>query len=148
MTFILDKYLFWNIIQRMLNYSAAPAFISPVNLEALAERLKVLAEPKRLLIFNLLMDGVQCNCELGEALDMPPNLISHHLSKLRAAGLVEVERDALDARWVYYSVNRAALEELNSAFGAFFDPERIQPRRPNCGPQNLICLPDLNKTNK
>ena len=148
MTFILDKYLFWNIIQRMLNYSAAPAFISPVNLEALAERLKVLAEPKRLLIFNLLMDGVQCNCELGEALDMPPNLISHHLSKLRAVGLVDVERDALDARWVYYSVNRAALEELNSAFGAFFDPERIQPRRPNCGPQNLICLPDLNKTNK
>ena len=132
----------------MLNYIAAPAFVPPVNLETLAERLKVLAEPKRLLIFNLLMEGVQCNCELGDALNMPPNLISHHLSKLRAVGLVNVERDALDARWVYYSVNRAALEELNAAFGAFFDPERIQPRRPNCGPQNLICLPDVKETNK
>ena len=103
--------------------------------------MKVLAEPKRLLIFNLLMEGVQCNCELGDALDMAPNLIPHHLSKLRAVGLVAVERDALDTRWMYYSVNRAALEELIAAFGAFFDPERIQPRRPNCGPQTLVCAP-------
>lgn len=108
------------------------------NLQTLATKLKVLAEPNRLLIFNLLMDGVQCNCELGEALDMAPNLISHHLSILRQAGLVEVERDALDARWLYYSVNRAALDELNTAFGAFFDPTRIKPRRPACGPQSAL----------
>jgi ArsR family transcriptional regulator len=119
----------------MLNYLSDEVKPAPVNLEALAERLKVLAEPKRLLIVNLLMDGVQCNCELGDALQMPPNLISHHLSKLRAVGLVNVERDAVDSRWVYYSVNRAALEELNAAFGAFFDPNRIQPRQPKCGPR-------------
>ena len=124
----------------MLNYIPNGSKSAPVNLELLTERLKVLAEPKRLLIFNLLMEGVQCNCELGDSLQMPPNLISHHLSKLRAVGLVDVERDAVDSRWVYYSINRAALEELNAAFGAFFDPNRIQPRRPNCGPQNLICL--------
>ncbi|MEP0806650.1 MAG: winged helix-turn-helix transcriptional regulator [Chloroflexota bacterium] len=120
----------------MLNYLSDEVKPAPVNLEALAERLKVLAEPKRLLIFNLLMDGVQCNCELGDALQMAPNLISHHLSKLRAVGLVNVERDAVDSRWVYYSVNRAALEELNAAFGAFFDPKRIQPRQPKCGPRS------------
>ena len=74
----------------MLNYLSQSPPASPVNLETLADRLKVLAEPKRLLIFNLLMEGVQCNCELGDALQMPPNLISHHLSKLRAVGLVEV----------------------------------------------------------
>ena len=111
---------------------------SPTQLQMLAAKLKVLAEPKRLLIFNLLMDGVQCNCELGDALQMAPNLISHHLSILRQAGLVEVERDALDARWMYYSVNRAALEELNATFGAFFDPARIQPRRPACGPPSAL----------
>ncbi len=110
----------------------------PTNLEALARRLKVLAEPKRLLIIDLLMQGVQCNCELGEALDIPPNLISHHLRALREAGLVDVERDALDARWMYYSVNRQALDELNAAFGVFFDPERIQPRRLTCGPQGTF----------
>jgi len=110
----------------------------PTSLQALAERLKVLAEPKRLLILHLLMEGVQCNCELGEALNMPPNLISHHLRALRQAGLVQVERDPFDARWVYYSVNREALDELNRAFGVFFDPARIKPRRPTCGPQGAF----------
>ncbi len=132
----------------MLNYFDAQIPAPPVNLQALAERLKVLAEPKRLLIFNLLMEGVQCNCELGDALDMPPNLVSHHLSKLREAGLVDVERDAVDARWVYYSVNRAALEELNAALGAFFDPARIKPRRLTCGPRNLISITEANKASR
>ncbi len=110
----------------------------PTNLEVLARQLKVLAEPKRLLIVDLLMQGVQCNCELGEALDMPPNLISHHLRVLREAGLVDVQRDALDARWMYYSINRETLDELNAAFGVFFDPARIQPRRLTCGPQGTF----------
>jgi ArsR family transcriptional regulator len=110
----------------------------PTNLQALADRLKVLAEPKRLLILHQLIEGVQCNCELGDALQMPPNLISHHLSILRKVGLVDVERDAVDARWMYYSINRAALDELNTAFGTFFDPARIKPRRPTCGPQSSV----------
>lgn len=107
----------------------------PTDLQALAQRLQALAEPKRLLIFHLLMEGVQCNCELGEALDAAPNLVSHHLRALRDVGLVDAERDPLDARWVYYSVNRQALDEINTAFGAFFAPERIKPRRLTCGPQ-------------
>ena len=118
----------------------------PTNLDVLARRLKVLAEPKRLLIFDLLMQGVQCNCELGEELDMAPNLMSHHLRALREAGLVDVQRDALDARWMYYSINRQALDELNAAFGVFFDPERIQPRRLTCGPQGtFVAFRDIAK---
>lgn len=107
----------------------------PTNLQVLADRLKVLAEPKRLLIFHLLMEGVQCNCELGDHLDLAPNLISHHLRVLREAGLIDMERDALDGRWIYYSVNLPALGELNQTFGLFFDPQRIKPRRLTCGPQ-------------
>ncbi len=109
--------------------------VPPTNLQVLADRLKVLAEPKRLLIYHFLMEGVQCNCELGTTLQMAPNLISHHLKALREAGLVDVERDAFDARWLYYSINLKALEELNQAFGVFFDPQRIKPRRLSCGPQ-------------
>ena len=116
----------------------------PTNLQILADRLKVLAEPKRLLILHLLMEGVQCNCELGDALQMPANLISHHLSVLRKAGLVDVERDAVDARWIYYSINQAALNELNETFGVFFAPDRIKPRRPTCGPQgSVVRLSDI-----
>ncbi len=132
----------------MLNYVSQSAVASPGNLELLANRLKVLAEPNRLLIFNLLMEGVQCNCELGDFLQMPPNLISHHLSKLRAAGLVDAERDPVDSRWVYYSINRAALDELNAAFGMFFDSKRIKPRRTTCGPKNLAPIAEAGPSKK
>src|SRR5512134_1662994 len=91
----------------------------PINLQTLADQLKVLAEPRRLLIFHFLMEGVQCNCELGENLDMAPNLISHHLRVLREAGLVDMERDPVDGRWIYYSVNLHALKELNQTFALF-----------------------------
>lgn len=119
----------------MLNYSHPKPVSPPVNLKQLAAWLKVLAEPNRLMIFHFLMEGVQCNCELGGTLEMAPNLISHHLRVLREAGLVDVERDVQDARWVYYSINRPVLETLNRAFGTFFDPDRIKPRRLACGPQ-------------
>lgn len=116
-----------------------------VELQALANRLKVLAEPKRLRILDLIMQGVQCNCELGEMLQMAPNLVSHHLNVLREAGLVDIERDIFDARWVYYSINRQALEELNVVIGAFFDPSRIKPRRLTCGPKGEFIRLDLIK---
>ena len=108
----------------------------------LARQLKVLAEPNRLRIVDLLMEGVQCNCELGDVLGMAPNLISHHLRILREVDLVEVERDAVDARWVYYSINRSALAELAQTFGAFFDPARIKERHPACGPQGSFVRVD------
>ena len=56
------------------------------DLDWLARQLKVLAEPNRLRIVDLLMEGVQCNCELSGALGMAPNLISHHLRVLREVG--------------------------------------------------------------
>ena len=104
------------------------------NLAQLSERLRVLAEPNRLRIFDLLMRGTRCNCELGGELDMAPNLISHHVGVLRAAGLVEAVRDPGDARWIYYALNRAAIEELHAMLGTFFDPARIASRVPMCGP--------------
>lgn len=123
----------------MLNYNSPKQLksTSPTDLKQLAAWLKVLSEPKRLLIFNLLMRGVQCNCEIGEALQLAPNLISHHLRFLRDAGLIEIERDRVDSRWIYYSINSQALSELNQAFKQFFNPERIQPRQPTCGPQSI-----------
>jgi ArsR family transcriptional regulator len=108
----------------------------------LAATFKLLSDPTRLAIFDLLMQGVQCNCEIGEQLGLEMNLISHHLKALREAGLVNVERDALDARWMYYSVNRERLAELNDQLAAFLDPHRIQPRLPTCGPR-LVPITDI-----
>jgi ArsR family transcriptional regulator len=134
----------------MLNYSKSQEKFSPppVNLQGLSRWLKVLSEPKRLLLLDLIIQGVQCNCELGSELGMAPNLISHHLSVLREVGLVNAERDPLDSRWVYFSVNRAALEQLNATFGTFFDPKRVQPRRLTCGPQTLAGAPAVATSQK
>lgn len=101
----------------------------------LADTLKILSDPNRLAIFDLLMQGVQCNCEIGDRLKLPMNLISHHLKVLRDAGLVDAERDPADARWVYYSINKLALAQLHEQLDTFLDPRRIQPRSPTCGPR-------------
>jgi ArsR family transcriptional regulator len=82
-----------------------------------ARWLKVICEPNRLLLLEKIIEGVQCNCDLREA------------------GLIETERDPVDARWVYYSVNLKAMEEIGQIFSGFFDTTRIQPRRLTCGPQ-------------
>lgn len=42
----------------------------PTTIE-LANLLKILGDPSRLAIFDLLMQGVQSNCELGGQLKMP-----------------------------------------------------------------------------
>lgn len=116
--------------------------VPPTDIDTLLKQLKALANPKRLQIIHLLMEGVHCNCELGEALNMPPNLISHHMGILRDMGLVDVERDAVDARWIYFSINEEAIAALNQNFNAFFDVNRIQPRRPTCGPQGSVVPAD------
>jgi ArsR family transcriptional regulator len=103
--------------------------------ETLAKTLKALSDPTRLSIFDMLMEGVQCNCEIAERLGLSLSLISHHLRILRQVGLVQSERDLEDARWVYYTVDRETLTELNQAVNHLLDVERIQPRAPSCGPK-------------
>jgi len=125
----------------MLNYSLheseSPVLQMPgLDQEELARVLKALADPSRLSIFNLLMEGVQCNCEIAERLGFSLSLISHHLRVLHDAGLVESERDDQDARWIYHSVNREELAQLDAAMRHLLDADRIQPRLPSCGPKS------------
>jgi ArsR family transcriptional regulator, arsenate/arsenite/antimonite-responsive transcriptional repressor len=117
--------------------SAMSTTETTISYDIMAKKLKVLADPRRLQILDLLIDGVQCNCEIGDHLDMAPNLISHHIGVLRKAGLVNAERDPVDARWIYYSINESELATISHLFGEFFNPERIQPRRPECGPRTI-----------
>jgi ArsR family transcriptional regulator len=105
------------------------------QLEDLARQLKVLSDPTRLSIFDMLMEGVQCNCEIAERLGLSLSLISHHLRVLHDGGLVKSKRDDQDARWIYHSVNRHKLAQLDAAIRHLLDVDRIQPRLPSCGPR-------------
>lgn len=134
-----------NIVQRMFKCISPDTCAQPCCTTSATERLnlarllRVLGDPTRLSIFDLLMEGVQCNCEIADRLDLSLSLISHHLRVLQQAGLVHSERDLEDARWVYYSINHQALESLGRALAQLLDAHRIQPRMPNCGPKG--CSP-------
>jgi ArsR family transcriptional regulator len=105
------------------------------NLIEAAAVLKALADPNRLRIFNLLMQGDSCNGELNERLGLPPNLLSHHLRVLREAGLVRSRHDAVDARWIYYSVDQEAAQRWQVWLSELLNPARIQVRQCLCGPE-------------
>ena len=99
--------------------------------------LKLMADPTRRRIFLLLMKGETCNCEMAGLLGLPQNLISHHLRQLRRAGLIRARRDDIDQRWIYYTIDREALQAIHQQLGSVFDPRRVQERDPQCGPAAL-----------
>jgi ArsR family transcriptional regulator, arsenate/arsenite/antimonite-responsive transcriptional repressor len=71
--------------------------------------LKALADEKRLRAVALLAGGEKCVCDLQAELDVRQSLLSFHLKALKEAGLVT---DRREGRWVYYSLNRDVLQEV------------------------------------
>jgi ArsR family transcriptional regulator len=74
---------------------------------------KALGDPIRLQLVDVLRRhaGEVCVCELVPLFDVSQPTLSHHLSKLRAAGIVDSERRGL---WAYYYVRPDALKELSA----------------------------------
>lgn len=94
--------------------------LRPARAEQLAEDLKVLADPVRLQILDILAanPGQVCVCDLEAALPIQQPTISHHLGLLRRAGLVSVERKGL---WAYYTIDRPAFEAGRERLSAFLE---------------------------
>lgn len=117
------------------------AAITPSTAAEVAAVLKALSDPNRLRIYAELMNGDTCNGELVTQLELPANLLSHHLKVLSEAGLITARRDRVDGRWVYYSVDPAAAARWQSWFATFFDPAQIGTRQV-CGPEGQLVLAD------
>lgn len=94
----------------------------------------VLGNPNRLKLFDLLMTGMHCNCELTEITGMANNLISHHLKVLQDADLIQSVRSPSDARWIYYSVNKDKIQVVQEELQKFLDLSRLLDREPACPP--------------
>ena len=79
----------------------------------LAGVAKAIGDPVRLQIVDVLRQhaGKVCVCELVPLFDISQPTLSHHLGKLRAAGIVDSERRGL---WAYYYVKPGALNELSA----------------------------------
>jgi DNA-binding transcriptional ArsR family regulator len=101
---------------------SAPVCCSPVAAGPLddtaalgiALRLKALADPVRVKLVSLLYSpeaGEVCSCDLATAVGLTESTVSHHLTQLRRAGLVESERRGMN---VYHRPRRDALIALCS----------------------------------
>ncbi len=79
----------------------------------MAEVAKALGDPIRLQLVDVLRKhaGKVCVCELVPLFDISQPTLSHHLKKLRDAGIVDSERQGL---WAYYYVIPGALKELSA----------------------------------
>jgi DNA-binding transcriptional ArsR family regulator len=73
-----------------------------------ADLFKLLSVDKRIEIIELLKKDPMSVNALAEALGITQSAISQHLRVLKAAGLVTDERQGY---WIYYSLNRDALEK-------------------------------------
>jgi ArsR family transcriptional regulator, arsenate/arsenite/antimonite-responsive transcriptional repressor len=81
--------------------------------DRVADVAKALGDPIRAQLVDVLRKaaGEVCVCELVPLFDISQPTLSHHLKKLRDAGIVGVERRGL---WAYYFVHPEPLRELAS----------------------------------
>lgn len=103
--------------------------LSPEILDQIAERFRVLSEPARLRILNVLLEGERTVSELVDETGLNQANVSKHLSLLRSFSFVERRKDGL---YSIYSVAdpsvgvlcevmcdrlEAQAEELNAILG-------------------------------
>jgi ArsR family transcriptional regulator len=75
----------------------------------ISEFLKVISNPTRLRIIELLKEKPMCVCDIWNALNEEQSSISKHLNELKKAGIVDSRRDGLR---IVYSVNNPRIFEI------------------------------------
>lgn len=88
-------------IQRMLQLSPAPHALTIPDL------LKLLADPTRLRILNLLSNGERCVCELTYLLDIKQSNLSKHLGALSRSHVITSDRRN---KFVFYQLDASFLK--------------------------------------
>lgn len=92
--------------ERVKGVCCPPSIPMPATrVDASVEVLKALADPTRLQMIGVLKRSAEpvCICDFTAAFDLSQPTISHHMAKLREAGLVEATKDGI---WAYYRLSR------------------------------------------
>jgi ArsR family transcriptional regulator len=88
--------------ERVKGVCSPPSIPLPLTrVDASVELLKALADPTRLQMIGVLKRSAQplCICDFTAAFDLSQPTISHHMAKLRDAGLIEVTKVGI---WAHY----------------------------------------------
>jgi ArsR family transcriptional regulator, arsenate/arsenite/antimonite-responsive transcriptional repressor len=94
------------IVERTKGVYCPPTIPLPIaKVDASVEVLKALADPTRLQMVGVLKRATQpvCICDFTAAFDLSQPTISHHMGRLKDAGLVEVTKSGI---WAYYRLAR------------------------------------------
>ncbi len=75
------------------------------ELNGIVNFLKALSEENRLKILCILQKGELCVCDIWQYLDLPQNLVSHHLKVLKDFGLVESKKEGTKVIYSLISKN-------------------------------------------
>ena len=85
------------------------SILTPHQLQAIANRFRVMGDPCRLRILTLLMQKEHTVGEVIETVGSSQSNISRHLQSLHSAGLVERRRDGNS---IHYSVTDPVIFDL------------------------------------
>ena len=83
-----------------------------VSLKNAVTLFHALSDETRLAVLERLSGGEHCVCELTDLMKAAQSRLSFHLKVLKDAGLIQ---DRREGRWMYYSINPEAIEELEEA---------------------------------
>src|ERR1700730_15703933 len=121
--------------ERVKGVCCPPSIPIPLaKVDASVEMLKALADPTRLQMMGVLKRAPTsvCICDFTAAFELSQPTISHHMGKLKTAGLVESTKQGI---WIYYRLRddlapatRAVLRALlGDAKSTARTPEAIRP---------------------
>ncbi len=103
---------------------------APVETARTALWFHALSDETRLEIIQLLSGGERCVCDLTDALEAAQSRLSFHLKTLRDA---EIVNDRRVGRWIYYSLNRDTMIQIEETVRALRPSARVARLDACCG---------------
>jgi DNA-binding transcriptional ArsR family regulator len=103
--------------------------------EEAAGLLKALADPTRLSMVACLWQARApvCICDFTATFDLSQPTISHHMGKLKGAGLIESEKRGI---WIYYRLRDDLSPSITALIGTLL--EGVQTGRPPHRPVSAV----------
>ncbi|HYN33523.1 MAG TPA: metalloregulator ArsR/SmtB family transcription factor [Ilumatobacteraceae bacterium] len=101
--------------------SVAGDALTDAQATELAAALKVLADPVRLRLVSIIATsptGEVCACDLPDSLDRSQPTVSHHLTLLVNAGVLEREQRG---KWAWFRLRHERLDELAAVLSSHTD---------------------------
>jgi ArsR family transcriptional regulator len=101
-----------------------------------AQFFKLLSDPNRLMIVDMLSCGELCACVILEKFQITQPTLSHHMKNLCESGLINGRKEG---KWTYYSLNKETAKCLKT----FLD--LVTTAKENCTCHDLIIEEDCCK---